>query len=177
MKLNQLFLGSNSIVSIETKESVNEIKLKLGTRYSRGKRNISMELNEYSTNYVYNLDRNNKLKIYFAKELNRRWIHNFQAAYPQFRGQIIDDGNTRIIKGNIGFPKWVYYFNLLWLATFVYIYITWSIKGESSMSQGNIAIYFILFGLFSMLFAVFGIRKKVNVMHQELSNLFDNELT
>jgi len=177
MTLNKLFLGDNSVVDLTTNETIDEIKIKLASRYSKSRLDplyrLPKENEDFTTSYVYFI-RSDGLKIYFSKDLNRKVRHSFQVAYPWFTGNIIDTGDSRIIRGKIGLPEWTYYFTLLWLAFFTYIFIGWSIKGESEFRQGDIAIYFILFGLIAFLFGLIRTRKKVDEMRDEIDRAFSN---
>lgn len=177
MTLNKLFLGDNSVVDLTTKETVDEIKLKLASRYSKSRLDplyrFPEENEDFTTSYVHFI-KSDMLKIYFSKDLNRKVRHSFQVAYPWFTGNIIDTGDSRIIKGKIGLPEWTYCFILLWFAFFTYIYIGWTIKGENEFRQGDIAIYFILFGLITSLIGLIRTRKKVYEMRDEIDRVFSN---
>lgn len=177
MTLNKLFLGDNSVVDITTEETVDEIKMKLATRYQSSRLNpksyFPEEHDDFSTAYVYNV-RKDSFKLFFGKDLNRKVRHSFQLVYPWFTGQIVDNGNSRIIKGKIGLPQWTYYSTILWFAFFTYIYVGWTIKGDDQFKDGEVALYFILFGLLSLLIMLFRTRKKVDKMRGEIDRVFSN---
>jgi hypothetical protein len=177
MTLNKLFLGDNSVVDITTEETVDEIKMKLATRYERSRLNpksyFPEEHDDFDSAYVYHIKKD-LLKIFFAKDLNRKLRHSFQLVYPWFTGQIIDNGNSRIIKGKIGLPEWTYYSTILWLAFFISIYVGLTIKGENQFKDGEISLYFILFGLVSLLIMLVRTRKKVDEMKDEIDRVFSH---
>jgi hypothetical protein len=176
MTLNQLFLGDNSVVDFTTKETIDEIKLKLAYRYSRSrldpKFRFPEEHEDYSAGFVYTINRS-ELKVYFSKDLNRKVRHSFQTAYPWFSGNIIDRGDSRIIKGQIGLPEWTYYLTLLWFAFFGFIYFV-SLSSADIEGPITIPLYFIIFGLVSTLIGLIRTRKKVNEMVDELQRVFSN---
>lgn len=175
MTLNTIFLGHNSVVDIKTKETIEGIKLKLASRYNTDrydpKNRFPGDSNDFSTKYVYYLKKN-ELKIYFSKDLNRKIRHDYQGTYPWFVGHIFENGDSRLIKGKIGLPEWRYYFILFWFAFFTLVYINWTIKEESDFWKGEIAIYFLLFGLISLFFGLVHLRKKVSEMRDELDRVF-----
>jgi hypothetical protein len=177
MTLNSLFLGDNSVVDLATKDTVDVIKLKLASRYSRSRLDPKMrfpeEHEDFGSDYVYYVKKDG-LEIHFAKDLNWRVRHSFQLTYPWFTGQIIDHGDLRFIKGKIGLPEWTYYFTLLWFSFFAFIYIGWTIKGESEFRQGDVALYFILFGLLTYLIGLIRTRKKVVELREEIDRVFSN---
>ena len=78
MTLNKLFLGDNSVVDITTEQTVDEIKLKLATRYQVTRLNpksyFSEEYDDFSSVYVYHVKKE-FLKIFFTKDLNRKVRH------------------------------------------------------------------------------------------------------
>lgn len=175
MTLNELFLGDNAVVDITTNETVDEIKLKLASRYSKSRLDplyrFPEEDEDFTTSYVHFI-KNDRLKIYFAKDLNRKVRHSFQVTYPWFTGDIIDSGDTRKIKGKIGLPEWTFYFTLLWFTFFGLILITGWTKGETD--EIEIPLYFILFGLISFLIGLVRTRNKVDEMRDEIDRLFSN---
>jgi len=177
MTLNKLFLGDNSVVDITTKETVDEIKLKLATRYQVSRLNpksyFAEEHDDFTSGYIYHIKKD-FLKIFFAKDLNRKVRHSFQLVYPWFTGQIVDNGNSRIIKGKIGLPEWTYYTMILWFAFFTFIYGGWTIEGEGRFKDGEVALYFILFGLLSLLIMLVRTRKKVDEMRDEIDRALLN---
>ncbi|HTE29374.1 MAG TPA: hypothetical protein VK666_03310, partial [Chryseolinea sp.] len=73
MTLNKLFLGDNSVVDIVTEDTVDEIKLKLATRYQVSPLNpksyFPVEHDDFSSAYVYHTKKD-YLKLFFAKGLN-----------------------------------------------------------------------------------------------------------
>jgi len=175
MTLNELFFGDNSVVDIATSETVDEIKLKLATKYQVTRRNpkgfFPEEHDDFSAAYVYYIKKG-CIRIFFAKDLNRKVRHSFQVAYPWFTGEIIDTGDSRIIKGKIGLPEWTFYFTLLWLAFFGFIcYIAWT-NGETEGIE--IPLCFILFGLITFLIGLVRTRNKVDEMRDELDRVFSN---
>jgi hypothetical protein len=177
MTLNKLFLGDNSVVDITTKETVDEIKLKLAIRYQVSRLNpksyFPEEHDDFSSGYAYHIKKD-FLKIFFAKDLNRKVRHSFQLVYPWFTGQIVDNGNSRIIKGKIGLPEWTYTTTILWFAFFIFIYVGWTIEGEGRFKDGEVALYFILFGLLSLLIMLVRTRKKVDEMRDEIDRVLLN---
>lgn len=173
MTLNKLFLGDNSVVDLTTNETVDEIKLKLASRYSKSRLDplyrFPEDNEDFTTSYVHFI-KNGRLKIYFSKDLNRRVRHSFQVTYPWFTGDIIDTGDSRLIKGNIGLPEWTFYFTLIWFAFFGFIfYIGWT-KGETDGIE--IPLYFILFGLLAFLIGLVRTRNKVDEMRREIDRVF-----
>lgn len=175
MTLNKLFLGANSVVDLTTNVTVDEIKLKLDSRYSKSRLDplyrFPEENEDFTTSYVHFIKKG-RLKIYFSKDLNRKVKHNFQVAYPWFTGDIIDMGDTRKIKGKIGLPESTFYFTLLWFAFFGFIfYIGWT-KAETDWIE--IPLYFILFGLITFLVGLIRTRNKVDEMRDEIDRVFSN---
>ncbi|MBS1542244.1 MAG: hypothetical protein JST14_01315 [Bacteroidetes bacterium] len=173
MKLNTLFLGKNSVVAITTNETLSEIKLKLATRYDHCRHYpvLSEEQKDFTSPYVYNIKSSN-LKVYFNKDLNPKGL--LQAPYPQFIGQIIDNGNSRSIMGKIGFPELTYYWVVLWFVLFFRLCVDWIDKGDQ-MRGGETAPYFILFVLLSLLIVGIRIRRRVDEMKKELETAFQTE--
>ena len=177
MILNKLFLGNNSVVDIRTKETVDEIKLKLATRYQVSRLNpesyLPEEHDDFGSTYIYHMKKD-VLRICFAKDSNRKVRHSFQLVYPRFTGQIVDNGNSRLVKGNIGLPEWTYYTMILWFAFFTFIYGGWTIEGEGRFKDGEVALYFILFGLVSLLIMLVRTRNKVDKMKDEIDRALLN---
>ncbi|NOS92882.1 MAG: hypothetical protein HOP30_13240 [Cyclobacteriaceae bacterium] len=177
MTLNKLFLGDNSVVDIVTEDTVDEIKLKLATRYQVSRLNpksyFPVEHDDFSSSYVYHTKKE-YLKIFFAKDLNRKVRHSFQLVYPWFTGQIVENGNSRVVRGRIGLPEWTYYSTIIWFAFFTFIYFGWTIKGDDQFKDGEVALYFILFGLISLLIMLVRTRKKVDEMRDEIDRVFSN---
>ena len=177
MTLNKLFLGNNSVVDITTAETIDEIKMKLATRYQTSRLNprnsLPEEHEDFTTSYVYHV-RKDSLRLFFAKDLNRKMRHSFQLVYPWFSGQIVDNGNFRLIKGKIGLPEWTYYTTILWFALLTFIYVGWTINGESRFKDGEIALYFILFSLLAFLINIARTRKKVDEMREEIDQVLSN---
>jgi hypothetical protein len=175
MTLNKLFLGDNSVVNVSTRETMDEIKLKLASRYQKSRLDPKIRFPEehpdYTTSYVFFVQRN-ELKIYFSKHLNRKMSHNFQVTYPWFTGNIIDTGDSRTIKGEIGIPAWTFYLTLLWFAFFGFIFYTGWTKGETDGI--DIPLYFLLFGLIAFLIGLMRTRKKVEQMRDEIDRVFSN---
>lgn len=178
MMMNKLFLGHNSVVEITTKETVDEIRRRLATRYpfirenpkayfSRGY--LLREEEDFGGNYVYRL-RKNTISLFFAADLNRTWGHSFQVTYPWFTGNIVDLGDTRLIKGKIGLPEWTYYFTVLWFLIFGFAYAGGS--PEKNGETSDIPLYFILFGLITLLIGIVRTRRKVDEMRDEIDQLF-----
>lgn len=177
MTLNEIFLGNNSVVDIVTEETVHEIKLKLAARYQVSrlspKSYFPLGHDDFSSAYVYHIKKDYP-RIFFAKDLNRKVRHSFQLVYPWFTGQIVDNGSSRIIKGRIGLPEWIYYSTILWFAFFTFIYVGWTIKGEDQFKGGEAGLYFILFGLLSLLIMLVRTRKKVDEMRDEIDRVLSN---
>ncbi|MEQ8687406.1 MAG: hypothetical protein RIE86_19035 [Imperialibacter sp.] len=177
MRLNRYFLGSDSQVDIETVRSLVEIRDLLASKFDRIRlKPFYKESDEYQSlvsDLAYQLT-NGKLTIYFSKELRRRFGHSFQLNYPRFIGTLADNNGKIRIKGQIGFGDWFFVFPIIWLAVFIFIYVSWWYD-PSYMPGGHTAIYFILFGLFSFLTGLIRTRNKVFEMRTKIDAMVEGK--
>lgn len=178
MSFNQLFFGSKAVIEIETPQSIDEVKNKLASTYTHKRNDFAAlfedePLQAYQTEYVYQLKKN-KLRIYFAKQLNKKFNHSFQLIYPVFYGTIESQDDKVIITGDIGYPQRSYYFSLLWFSFFILVFIAWLNEGENQVRQGGFAIVFIAFGLLSAAINMYRTSKKVGILKHEIESKLTN---
>jgi len=113
------------------------------------------------------------LIIHFSSDIKSKFGHSFQAIYPSFKGTIDGTENESRIKGKIAVSECIWVFQIFWFLTFGYVYIGWT-RDESSFPDGDIALYFILFGLLVFLIILLKIRNRVETLREEVDEIIGN---
>ena len=171
--LNRLFLGQNSQIDITVDKAFDQIKSDLSKKLDNRKTDYTSRIaNDYSdvtTKFIYSKN-GTSLTIHFSKDMKSKFRNSFQAIYPWFKGTIHGTEKESIIKGRIGIPEWVWWFQIFWFLTFGYIYIGWT-KDENSFPDGDIALYFILIGLLVFLVNLVTIRNRVDTLREEIDDI------
>lgn len=174
--LNTLFLGANSRVNLETHKTIDQLKLSFSRRLDSRKLDyfsLTLDANTPLTSpFVYSIS-NSKLKISFSKEVKPSFRITSLSVYPTFIGTIQSNTDKSIIKGKIGIQEHYWWFYLIWFIPFVYMFYGWLFY-EDSFPDGHIAVYFILFGLLSLLFIVITMRNRVDRLREEIINIIES---
>ena len=106
--LNELFLGANSQVNLETFKTIDQLKLSFSRKLDSRKLDYFSQIldndNLSNTKFVYSIS-NSKLKISFSKEAKTSFRITNLSIYPMFVGTLENYNSKSIIKGKIGIPE------------------------------------------------------------------------
>ena len=76
-------------------------------------------------------------------------------------------------EARIGVPEWTWWPQVIWFFVFGFIYYGWTIDAKS-FPDGDIAIYFILFGLLFFLINIAIMRSRVDKIRDEIDVVIEN---
>ena len=175
--LNELFLGANSQVNLETFKTIDQLKLSFSRKLDSRKLDYFSQIldidNQCNTKFVYSIS-NSKLKISFSKETKTSFRITNLSIYPSFVGTLENYNSKSIIKGKIGIPEHYWWFYIIWFIPFFYMFSGWLFY-EDSFPEGHIAIYFIMFGLLTLIVILMTMRNRVDALREELINIIESE--
>lgn len=168
--LNRFFLGQQSEVEITTDIGVDKIKSFLSKRWDYRKSSyldgLFTDYRDVTSEFVYSI-KGTRLTVYSTKNLKMRFKHSFQGPNPWFVGNIVGTENQSTIKGKIGIPEWAWWTQVIWFFIFGLVYY-------NSFPDGDIALFFILFGLLFFLINLKVARSRVDKMRDEIYEVIEN---
>ncbi|MEJ7643703.1 MAG: hypothetical protein WKF87_04135 [Chryseolinea sp.] len=174
--LNRFFLGLNSEVEETTDIGVDRIKSYLSKRLDHRKTGyldrLSIDYQDVTSKFVYSI-KGTSLTIHSSKSIKVQFRNSFQGPHPWFAGNINGTENQSTIKGTIGVPEWTWWTQVIWFFIFGFIYYGWT-RDAKSFPDGDIAIYFILFGLLFFLINIAIMRNRVDKMREEIDVVVEN---
>ncbi len=130
---------------------------------------LSGEFDSVTSKFIYFIS-GSELKVYFSKEFKSFFRHSLQPIYPRFVGKIESKDFKSTIKGTIGVYEYYWWIYIIWIIPFGYMYTRW-LFDENSFSDGEISLYFILFGILLFLIGLIVIRKRVESLRQEIEDI------
>lgn len=163
--LSRFFLGSQSNISFIIPTTPDKIKLYLSLKFQNCRPD--------QFGWLMKDQVENNSKIIYSTKANRLTIYDGKYPSLRFKGNLFESGNSTKVSGVIGENEWNWWFRIIWIGLFAGAYLNWRMGGESYRGAA-FTIYPAMIGLAFLIFKIILLRRKTNLLREELESIAEN---